>query len=81
MRSYEGKAREATPLHFDTQSPKLLAVKVQEFDILTDVIPSNTLKNKASNAGAFLNKPGAIMQAPFKNPRVRTVKSRHSKVP
>ena len=68
-------------MHFDTQIPKLLAVKAQEFDILTHVIPSNTLKNKASNAGALLNEPGAIMQAPFKNPRLRTVKSRHSKVP
>lgn len=63
MRSYEEKAKEATPLRFDIQSPKGLAVEADEFDVLIDVIPSSTFRDMVTYAEALLNEPDAIMQA------------------
>ena len=63
MRSYEEKANETTPLRFDIQILKGLAVEADEFDVLTDVIPSSTFRDMINYAEALLNEPDAIMQA------------------
>lgn len=57
MCSYEEKAKEATPLRFDIQSPKGLAVEAEEFDILTEVIPSSTFRDMVTYTEALLNEP------------------------
>lgn len=63
MHSYGEKAKEATPLRCDIQSPKGLAVEADEFDVLPDVIPMSTLRDMVTYAEALLNEPDAIMQA------------------
>ena len=50
-------------MRFDIQSPKGLAVEADEFDVLTDVIPSSTFRDMVTYAEALLNEPDAIMQA------------------
>lgn len=63
MHSYGEKAKEATPLRCDIQSPKVLAVEADEFDVLPDVIPMSTFRDMVTYAEALLNEPDAIMQA------------------
>lgn len=63
MHSYGEKAKEATPLRCDIQSPKGLAVEADEFDVLPDVIPMSTFRDMVTYAEALLNEPDAIMQA------------------
>lgn len=63
MHSYGEKAKEATPLRWDIQSPKVLAVEADEFDVLPDVIPMSTFRDMVTYAEALLNEPDAIMQA------------------